>query len=636
MFAQSDNDSKTSSLPYVPSPPIVPKNAVKLQVLDNVQQLDQQLENLRESASANRKTLQRANQDLWHLLARTLLWSLEADKSPGYKESLYRAHGVRWHRTADGSPNFSPLIRLVWGFASTDLSQADRVTISQWNTALKAIYAHYIQNPDDFRFNAEGKLVDFIAESRGVAGLNGASPDHNENDNDFRDDDANDNDDLGDGNDRSDPTNDGDGLGPNPNPDPKKDRSNLDSENHEKITRAVRSFIVQSNGIGTATLKTGVRVASDNLVVLLARHENDDTLTVLGSTSNSRQINLAVEAIASGSLTVLPYSLRALSEVIKSQAFPPKALPPSGVKRANWYRNKYNEKVEAPERDQNGSTRKKRGRRHTTVSRLVIRAESRDVLLSMSGTDVSPVTRCKLHHQLVDNANTVYLNADHRVIIERWLETGEIFMLEAATTENLVRECSSEEASYKLDVRNRSTEESTTLRFEPGATSATDYQPDFDADKFAADWTVELDLKWFLQLRKVWADPWFGGLGLSHQITRDRNRKLEIEIDGAEVRIGFNREDGHSAFESFALPDNLSGLVTPARSTYLSKDLAPILFNMADANVDGAVTMSGNQHALVFQYANSIGSFAIAVPSLQFNGRRDGTLFYAWSNPSCP
>ena len=92
----------------------------------------------------------------------------------------------------------------------------------------------------------------------------------------------------------------------------------------------------------------------------------------------------------------------------------------------------------------------------------------------------------------------------------------------------------------------------------------------------------------------------------------------------------FNLHPEDSPFETFSFPEPIKTLKRTQITTYFSKDLAPILFNLADAHTDSTVTMAGNAHVIVFRYATTVGKFEIAVPTLDTKRKhRDGTLFYA-------
>jgi len=53
------------------------------------------------------------------------------------------------------------------------------------------------------------------------------------------------------------------------------------------------------------------------------------------------------------------------------------------------------------------------------------------------------------------------------------------------------------------------------------------------------------------------------------------------------------------------------------KTEHLSKDIASVLFNLADVHSDGLIEVSGNDQALVFAYKNDLGSFKIAVPTAE-------------------
>ena len=136
--------------------------------------------------------------------------------------------------------------------------------------------------------------------------------------------------------------------------------------------------------------------------------------------------------------------------------------------------------------------------------------------------------------------------------------------------------------------------------------------------------------EWFAELRQVWADEWFAGLGRFNQILRPHNAVLELKVTAEKLYIIFNLHPKTSPFKTVRFPEPIKTLKGTQKTAYFSKDLAPILFNLADAHINGAVTMAGNAHAIVFRYATQVGKFEIAVPTLDAKRKhRDGTLFYA-------
>jgi len=78
-----------------------------------------------------------------------------------------------------------------------------------------------------------------------------------------------------------------------------------------------------------------------------------------------------------------------------------------------------------------------------------------------------------------------------------------------------------------------------------------------------------------------------------------------------KLSILFNSE--HLVRRDFVLQCETTG---EHEATYRSEDLAPALIHLVDAVVLGEVTISGNVHAVVFNYATEVGQFEIAVPTV--------------------
>jgi hypothetical protein len=321
-----------------------------------------------------------------------------------------------------------------------------------------------------------------------------------------------------------------------------------------------------------------------------------------------------------------------LTEVIATQAFPSHALPSSPEQRAKWYRTKYLEKSDLWQGDLEGWEKEHRGRRLTSSKRLLLRGRERDLVFSSSRVAASPVTRCVLNDPLIEKTDEVFLRVMEAVQIEQWFESCEIVLLNAQPKDRLKRATAVERATYKLPVTSTVTGFTKFLHFydhTPDAKIA-HYQVDFRRDAFKADWQLKLGPEWFATLRQTWTDKWFAGLGRFNQIARKNNAVLELKITPKKLYIIFNRDPDASGSEDFEFPSDIRTLKRTQTTLYLSKDLAPVLFNLADAPVIGALSMAGNAHALVFRYSTLVGKFEIAIPTLGAKGKRgDDTLFYA-------
>ena len=237
---------------------------------------------------------------------------------------------------------------------------------------------------------------------------------------------------------------------------------------------------------------------------------------------------------------------------------------------------------------------------------------------------------------LIDKSDTVFLRVLERSKVEQWVETKEITLLRAEPKQGLKAASKEERASYKLAVTNNVSGFTKFLHFYNHTPDKNrgHFQADFQRDKFKAEWSVKLGKAWFADLREVWADKWFAELGRFNQILRPQNAIMEFKVSSNKIYIVFNLHEGHSAIETLELPEPIKMLKKANRTAYFSKDLAPILFNLADAHVNGAVTMAGNAHAVVFRYGTIVGKFEIAVPTLDAKRKhRDGTMFYPLDRP---
>jgi hypothetical protein len=185
----------------------------------------------------------------------------------------------------------------------------------------------------------------------------------------------------------------------------------------------------------------------------------------------------------------------------------------------------------------------------------------------------------------------------------------------------------SEKAKYKLPVINSVSGFQKFLHFyEIPEDDKTHYQAEFARDEFKPSWSVEVGQEFFSRLRERWADKWFAELGRFNQILRKHNSVLRLRTSKTGLTITFNLVGPKPPSESFPFPASLKSFSGIQDECFLSKDLGPILSNLADARVQGKIALAGNSHVLVFNYSTAIGHFEIAIPTVE-KGIRDATLF---------
>jgi hypothetical protein len=118
-------------------------------------------------------------------------------------------------------------------------------------------------------------------------------------------------------------------------------------------------------------------------------------------------------------------------------------------------------------------------------------------------------------------------------------------------------------------------------------------------------------------------DRWFERLGNSNYIIRDENKSLTLTLFETEFAIEYA-----NGIWKVPLPNKatITRQIDPVR--VLSKDFVPILNNLANVNGIDEVLFMLSEHATVFEYKTTLGSFEIAVPTLlEKTDKRSETLF---------
>jgi hypothetical protein len=162
------------------------------------------------------------------------LWWREADQESGYLEGLYKQREIGFRASESNLPNFNPLIRLIWNME--ELGTSERVTVSQWNKALQKVHEHFVENPNDFRHNAEGKLAAYIQREGGIVGLTTGKPASDEDE-------------------------------PTRHPRKKSDGPKISVQSQTEIARrSLTELKALKQGVGSATIRGTVRVGGEGLL----------------------------------------------------------------------------------------------------------------------------------------------------------------------------------------------------------------------------------------------------------------------------------------------------------------------------------------------------------------------------------
>lgn len=541
-----------------------------------------------ESQSAY-SVLVRSQDDLWRGLVKSYLWWLECQLVPDLLDEMYDDAGIQVKAKADNSPNFGTLLRLIFDRA-TYAHERERITFWVWGCAVSALHIEHSENHQRYRTNAEGKLLQFIKDKGGIIGLTKKDVFDVPNE---------------------------EVIVPKTNKSPKI----VDDKVRKALQARAKAGLASAKGIGTAATTQPVRVGEDGLIAVLARREPNGKITILGSSNTQSAIDHITEHLLSTDITHLPPNVRVLAEVIRSQAYPVISMPSDPAKRGAWYRSVLLDKSLIKTSDLAAAESGKKKEHLKAPAKLLIRGAHGDVILSGSKTDLSVVTSCKPATALIGKNDQVFLRVMERSVIERMLDTGEIHLLKALPQSGLKRSSADAKYTYELMLDNGIGGKAQTLHFYDAKQKAgmlTGFQAGFDFDAWKPDWTFRVQPVWFGKLREQMLDVWFSSLGAGKQPNRPSNLIMQAVVTAKSFGLVFNIHDEKVAPQHKQVADvKLKTTKRTHKTEHLSKDVAPVLFNLADVHSDGMIEVSGNEQALVFAYKNDLGTFKIAVPTAE-------------------
>lgn len=612
-------------------------------------ELEAKLEELTTEASESYDSEQQATRTHWRALVRAYLFWAECQTIPGFLDAQYKAHNIRSYALGGGNkPNFNPLLKLV--FRKSLELRNDPSRIGQRAAALSALHAEYTDSPQRYRKDPEARLFAFWVENGGIAGLMA------------RDQLARD---VREG--REGPDGDDD------QPAKEKLESEFGDERLADVRKAALEKARTSSGLAEFIPQRPVRVGRDNLLVLLAERRPDGTVAVLGSTNDASVLDETAFHAADYTLATLPKPFRVLVETVRTQVYPAIALSKDLAVRKAW-ETKYSERSHITNKQLPTWDGKGRAERLRVNKKLLIRASDQSLLLSLSACRASVVTVCKpengafpyhatkpepLHREtaleirakvkanpkldedaLVLASNQYHYEPmghaeaalEHRGLrlVERMLETSEVFSIgfqditanfAGYGRRNFVVPAGGFGASYKkhhrwlLRLKRGHEEADRLLSFYDtwrDAGAVTGFQPQFDFANWTPDWQVDLEPVWFAQLREKLLDPWFLAFGAGTQVARASNKAMRLSLGSGQLTFEYNFDVNRStpgATETMPVPTEHE-----ASWLHVSRDIGTVLYNLADAETVGTVSLSGTANAIVLAYATAVGQFRIAVP----------------------
>ncbi len=559
------------------------------------QQLDQQLASLKTKAQQQTDTYRTSRDQLHQAIVDAYLWWREADTQSGYLDATYKAAGIKTRKRSSNSPNFYPLVRLVWNIDIT--KQAG--TVSNWAQSLLALHTEFTNKPKLYGKNARADLVNYIKDEGGLGGMRGEK-----------------------------------GM----------TAAELEAEEaagieqtKQKPTAPAPANVAASKLKAINSLATKATIPSfptavtnaDNLVVMLGRRNAAGQIEIVGSNYSNSVVQTALDACTALDRSTVTPSLRIIAEALEPHALPAKL---------EKYRQKFFDDSEI-ERTVTLNELDDKGQPKTQVqnvkqaTRLRYRPSAKDFLISKTAMPASLVTYA-VPNTPFGCADEVILRGEDRSWIEReLLNQQKLTLYEAEPNNGLEPTKGSVKASHMLKLHDATSKHNRNLYFYEKSTVPveTNEQPAIkDAAALVWDWELEATTQWLAEFDAQCSTPYINKIrGFFNQ---PKYSSLQLQIGKNELELRYWHEDDAYAY-NYSLPfNNNAKRIGKKTATELftanAKDLALVFAVLPTLPITSAnVQLSGNSNVMRVKYSTHLADYETYIPAADTAGVRDATAF---------
>jgi hypothetical protein len=554
--------------------------------MSNKQALVNELKKIFEHTAEEAAIRSRSNEYLYKGLAWVYLWWVKAKKESGFLEEQYKQYNIGGHNVA-GEEKFTRLLRLTWRL---DWTEESRANLQQWSNALRKLHVEYESNKDAYRTSPQEQLAKFIDTSGGLRKLIGADKYYEEGNRELK----------------------------------RKSKTKSERSEDEKavidskhLELGVQHF-ASAKSISNIQSTKPVAVNRMGYALALIRAKPNGTYSVLATVNDEEQIRKAIVTSYKRDNTVAPTVLQLLCEVISTQSIP---LPME------------------PNRDSLQDTIKIKGASGEVLStkqykRVLFRKKQKDILLSENRTACSVVTQVKPIESILTSSKDVFLRVQDRRYLEKLIIQQQDLSLYTTNDKSKIPVVRDTEvkASHKLIVEHKLLKTRRAIYFYTLEQRGeyTCEQADVNSDyKSSALWTATVDKHWLENLYVGFVGGWLNEY--SKHITRPKYKTILAELGRTQLVFKHTGERGNltSASKQFEIA-TIGKTSKPIKPLFLTKDLLPVLANLAAIDIVGNVKISANEDLLVLSYKTALASYTVTVPTCSISAKRNSAAFAAY------
>lgn len=561
-------------------------------------QLDTQLASLKALADTQTAAYYMSRDQLHQAFVDTYLWWREADRQAGYLDAKYAAAGITTRKRKANSPNFYPLVRLVWNIDPT--KQAS--TISNWAKSLLALHDEYTGKTELYAQNARADLINYIKDEGGLARLRGEKS-----------------------------------MTAAELAAEEAAGVQLQQRGRPKLTAPAPANVTASKLEAVKAIAPKATIPSfptavtntDNLVVMLGRKNAAGQIEIVGSNYSDQLVQTALDACTALDRSNVTPSLRLIAEALEPHALPAKL---ESYRKKFFDESEVERTVTLRDLDKDGNP-KTEVQKIKQATRLRYRPSATDFLVSKTATPASLVTYARPHAAFVCADEVILRGADRSWIESELLNKQKLTLYEVEPNNGLAATQGTVKATHTLRLDDATSEHTRNIYFYEKSTVPVESNEQSSIKNPAAltwDWELETTVQWLAEFDAQCATPYVNTI--RGFFDRQKFGSIQLQVAKTELELRYWYEDDVYAY-NYSLPYNsnakrLGKKTSTELFTANAKDLALVFAVLPTLPITSQnVLLSGNSNVMRIKYSTELADYETYIPAADTAGVRDATAF---------
>jgi hypothetical protein len=266
--------------------------------------------------------------------------------------------------------------------------------------------------------------------------------------------------------------------------------------------------------------------------------------------------------------------------------------------------------------------------------RVLFRKQQRDIILSENRTNCSVVTVVKPKVSILASSKDVFIRVQDRRYLEQAIiqqQDLSIYTANDKTKVPVLRD-TDVKASHKLVLENKLLHSRRAIYFYALDTVGEHSRAQADVNSDYAEpalWTASVDKLWLENLYVGFVGGWLDAYGV--HITRPKYKTLRVEMGRTQIVFKHTGERGNLTTASKVFDVKTVGKASkPIKPMFLTKDLMPVLANLATIDIVGNVKIATNEELLTLTYKTALASYSVSIPTCTTGAIRNTAAFSAY------